>query len=87
MEKEQNTFTVVNDAGEEVICEVLFTFESDETNKNYIVYTDNTLDKDKNIKVYASIFNPDKENSPLIPITSEKEWEVIQNILKSLQEK
>ncbi|MDD4644289.1 MAG: DUF1292 domain-containing protein [Bacilli bacterium] len=87
MEKEQNTFTVVNDAGEEVICEVLFTFESDETKKNYIVYTDNTLDKDKNIKVYASIFNPDKENSPLTPITSEKEWEVIQNILKSLQEK
>ena len=29
MEK-KNTFTVINDEGREITCEVLFTFESDE---------------------------------------------------------
>ena len=33
----ENTFTVIDDEGKEVVCEVLFTFESDETKKNYIV--------------------------------------------------
>ena len=49
--EEKNTFTVMNDKGEEVTCEVLFTFESEETKKNYIVYTDNTTDDDGNVKV------------------------------------
>jgi uncharacterized protein YrzB (UPF0473 family) len=37
-------FTIVNDEGKEIECEILFTFDSDETKKSYIVYTDNTLD-------------------------------------------
>ena len=46
MKEETMTFKVVNDEGREVECEVLFTFESDETKKNYIVYTDNTIDEE-----------------------------------------
>ena len=41
MKDETMTFKVINDEGKEIECEVLFTFESDETKKNYIVYTDN----------------------------------------------
>ena len=44
--EEVMTFKVMNDEGKEVECEVLFTFESDETKKNYIVYTDNTTDEE-----------------------------------------
>ena len=40
----KNTFTVINDEGREILCNVLFTFDSDETKKSYIVYTDNTKD-------------------------------------------
>ena len=49
--KEKNSFTVINDEGKEVVCDVLFTFDSDETNKSYIAYTDNT--KDENSKCVA----------------------------------
>ena len=52
------TFRVVNDEGKEIECEVLFTFESDETKKNYLVYTDNTTDEQGNVKVYASVYDP-----------------------------
>lgn len=79
------TFKVMNDDGIEVECEVLFTFESDETKKNYIVYTDNTLDEDGNTKVYASIYNPDEEETKLLPIETDKEWKIIETILEELQ--
>ena len=85
MKEETMTFKVLNDEGKEVECEVLFTFESDETKKNYIVYTDNTLDEDGNTKVYASIYNPEDIEARLLPVESDKEWKIIETILEELQ--
>lgn len=85
-EENKNKFTVIDNEGKEIECEVLFTFESDETKKNYIVYTDNTKDEIGNIKVYASIFDPNSETTKLDPIETEKEWNIIENILETLQE-
>ncbi len=79
------TFKVINDEVKEVECEVLFTFESDETKKNYIVYTDNTIDEEGNTKVYASIYTPDQDETKLMPIETEKEWKIIETILDELQ--
>ena len=84
--KEKNSFTVINDEGKEVVCDVLFTFDSDETKKSYIAYTDNTKDEKGNVQVYASIYDPNEENPELKPIESEKEWKVIETILETLQE-
>lgn len=81
-----NTFTIVDKDGKEVECEVLFTFESDETKKNYIVYTDNSKDEEGNVKVYASIYNPNRENTELMPIETDREWRVIETILDTIQE-
>ncbi len=86
MKEEQMRFKVIDDNGKEIECEVLFTFESDETKKNYIVYTDNTTDNDGNTKVYASIYTPNEENLNLKPIETEKEWKIIETILNELQE-
>jgi len=84
---EKMTFQVINDKGEKIECEVLFTFDSDETKKSYMVYTDNTLDESGNTKVYASIYE-DKEDgeTKLLPIETEKEWKIIETILEKLQE-
>ena len=86
MKEEQMKFKVIDDQRNEIECEVLFTFESDETNKNYIVYTDNTTDEQGNTKVYASIYTPDSENLNLTAIETEKEWKIIETILNELQE-
>ena len=61
-------------------------FESDETGKNYIVYTDNSKDEQGNIEVYASIYYPDDENGRLEAIETDKEWKIIETILETLQE-
>lgn len=85
MEKE-NIFTIIDNKGKERQCEVLFTFESDETKKNYIVYTDNTLDHEGNVRVYASIYNQKEKGVELEPINSEREWKIVETILSSIQE-
>ena len=83
---EKNSFTLVDEKGNEQVYDVLFTFESDETKKNYIVYTDNSKDNQGNIQVYASIYDPENTNSKLEAIETEKEWKVIETILETLQE-
>ena len=87
MKEEKMTFKVFDDEGKEVECEVLFTFDSDETKKSYMVYTDNTIDDEGNTKVYASIYNPSDENPKLEPIESDKEWKIIETILDEIQKK
>ena len=84
--EEVMTFKVMDENGKEIECEVLFTFESEETKKNYIVYTDNTTDDDGNTKVYASVYNPNEAETKLMPIETDKEWKVIETILNTLQE-
>ena len=86
MKEKVDTIKIINNEGKEVECDVLFTFDSEETGKSYIAYTDNTKDKTGNIQVYASIYNPNIENSPLEPIETEKEWKVIETVLNTLQE-
>ncbi len=85
--EKKGIFTIINDKGEEIECEILFTFDSEETKKSYIVYTDNSTDEDGSIRVYASVFDPTGNNPDLLPIETEKEWLVIENILASVQEK
>lgn len=82
----KNSFTIINDDGKEIVCDVLFTFDSEETGKSYIAYTDNTKDDNGNLKVYASIYNPNEENPELKAIETEKEWKIIETILETLQE-
>ena len=82
----ENTFTIIDNNGEERTCEVLFTFESDETKKNYIVYTDNTKDHEGNTRVYASIYKNNGEKTELEAIETEREWKIVETILDSIQE-
>ena len=87
-------FKAVDADGRQIDCETLFMFESPETKKNYIVYTDNSIDEEGNTRVYASIYNPadlkitegeDMAALELIPIETEKERKIIETILEEMQ--
>ena len=84
--REKQKFIVLDDKGKQIECEPLFTFESEETKKNYVVYTDNSKDKDGNVRLFASINERNKKCNKLLPIKSEKEWKIIETILESIQE-
>ena len=75
---------IKNDENEEIECDVLFTFDNNDTNKSYIVYTDNTKDDLGNIKVYANTYNEEDEEGTLGNIETEEEWKLIEGILTSL---
>ena len=87
MDKSSGKFTITNEEGKELECDVLFTFDSDEFKKSYIIFTDNTLDDNGNIKVYANTYDPTGKDINLGKIETDKEWDVIENLLSSLQEK
>lgn len=81
----KNIFTLTNEAGETKEFEVILTIESPEFKKNYIVYTDYSLDENGNFKTYASIYDASGEDLNLTPVTTSEEWEMIENVLNSAQ--
>ena len=87
-------FRAVDEDGRQMECDTLFMFDSPETKKSYIVYTDNSIDEEGNTRVYASIYDPatlkvsdDEEFASLnlMPIETEKEWKIIETILEEMQ--
>lgn len=86
-QRDEDMFIVVcNDKGEEIKCEVLFTFEDTTTGKNYMVYTDNTEDEGGHTCVYANQFDPNGKASSLLPIEDERIWNAIEKMLTEMQE-
>ncbi len=53
---EKLEFTTKDKFGNEIVCEVIATYHDDDTNKDYIVYTDKTLDENKKLKVYYGLY-------------------------------
>ena len=73
---------IKNDLGEEKEFDVLFTFNSKETGKKYITYTDYTKDYKGNINCYSGYY----EGEQLLPVETEKEINFIKETLKTLTE-
>ena len=84
--KENGKIEIIGENGEKIICDILFTFDNEETNKSYMVYTDDSKDENGNTRVFASTYTPGQETTDLLPIETEKEWKIIETILKELQE-
>ena len=87
-EKESVTndvFVLEGEDGVEKKYKKLFAFESSETNKNYIVYTDNTKDDSGNLRVYANVY--EKNGKVLGALETEEEWNTVESIYAKLSEK
>ena len=85
-ELRDDMFIGFNEAGEEKTFYKLLEFDSEETGKHYLAYTDNEFDDNGNVKAYGPIVTYDGGYMKLEPITSEKEWKVIETALRVLQE-
>jgi|GEM_PF-3243341 len=62
---------------------MLLSFYSKETDKNYLIYTDDTYDESNSLIIYASIYDEDE----LKPIKSDKEWNIIELLITKYYEK
>ncbi|MCD7810050.1 MAG: DUF1292 domain-containing protein [Erysipelotrichaceae bacterium] len=74
---DSDRIAIVDDAGNEKEYTVLFTFESEETNKNYVLYYDEDEDEPE---VMTSVFD---EDGNLYPVESETEWDMIEAVFEA----
>lgn len=89
MANEQNTITVVDEQGNEILCEILTIVESEEFGKNFVLYSEiGTEDEDGLVQIMASSFTPAEngEDGELQPIESEEEWAYLEDILEQLDD-
>ncbi len=86
MENKENQLTIIDENGNEILCEVLFTFNSEEFNKNYVVfYPVGSEEEDGTISVMAASYVELEDGTcgELSEVTDEKEWELIEEMLES----
>lgn len=65
--------------------DIILEFTSKETNKNYIIYTDNKKDINNNIIIYCGTYIIEDELYVIRTIETEEEIEMCNNILKDLK--
>jgi uncharacterized protein YrzB (UPF0473 family) len=87
MNHDEKHITVVDEDGNEQLCEVLFTFDSDEFGKSYVLYYPVGAEEDDedDIEIHASAFIPkeDGEDGELMPIETDEEWDMIEEVLNT----
>jgi uncharacterized protein YrzB (UPF0473 family) len=90
MNHDEKQITVVDEDGNEQLCEVLFTFDSDEFGKSYVLYfpVGAEDDDEEDIEIHASAFIPteDGEDGELMPIETDEEWDMIEEVLNTFLE-
>ena len=69
-----------------VECDVLFTFDSEDTLKSYVGYTDHSFAENGRKNIYVSSFHPFQAKLVLEDITDERELQMINEVLMNLDE-
>ena len=75
---EKQYFTLIGEDGSETRAEILFTYHSKEFNKNYVVF----VADDASNTVGAASFIENGNQGTLDPITTDEEWELIEDLLE-----
>lgn len=75
-----NTIIIAKN-GKEIECDILFTFDCDDTKKSYVGYTDNEIAPNGRKNIYVSSYDPSKEEIELEDITDQRELNMIQDVL------
>lgn len=75
--------TIVKD-GKEVICDILFTFDCEDTMKSYVGYTDHSIAANGRKNIYVSSYNPLGKIQDLEDVTDERELAMIAEVLEEI---
>ena len=81
---EEKTFTVIDEEGKELDYEIVLTFKNPDNNKSYVIYK---LPGEENDEVFAAIFDEEsKIGGSLLPIETDKEWDMLDEVLNTFLE-
>ena len=80
---EQDKITIMKD-GKEIDCDILFTFDCEETGKVYIGYTDHTIAANGRKNIYVSAYDPVLGLGTLEDIETEEEKAMVREVLEEI---
>ena len=78
----ENKLTFIDENGQEVPCTVLFTFESEEFGKNYVIFYADTDEEEVELMAASYTLNEDGTVKELQEIENDDEWELIEEVLE-----
>ena len=83
---EEDGQIIIKQNGKDVVCDLLFTFESEDQKIIYVGYTDNVLDAKGRKSIYVGKFDKNSDANYLEQIETKEEQELIENVLKQIDE-
>ena len=86
MEFVEDDKIVVEKDGVEKEYDVLFTFDSEDTMKTYIGYTDHSIGKNGRKNIFVSAVDPFKKEVSLEKVSSEAELQMINEVLVQIDQ-
>lgn len=82
---EELAFKIIVD-GKEVVCYIILIFDNPDTGKQYVIYTDGTKNSDGTLEVLASIYHVIDGEVQLGEITTDAEWDMVDEMLAKVGE-
>ncbi|MGM9928283.1 MAG: DUF1292 domain-containing protein [Bacillus sp. (in: firmicutes)] len=84
MNEEQ--ITIVDENGNEQLCQIMFNFHSDEFNKSYVLcYPIGEEDENGEVLVqaFAYVEGEDGNEGDLLPIETDEEWDLVEEMFNT----
>lgn len=81
---EEKKITVEMLDGRVVDCDVIASFECTQNGKNYVIYTDNEVDTNGKVVLYAGIYLETEDGPTFMEIGSDEEWQMVEEFLDQL---
>lgn len=85
LEDEQRQITLVDENGNEELYEILFTFDSEDFNRSYVLLIPASAQEDEQVDIYPFAYTPDDNgdatSGDLQPIEDDDEWDMVQGVL------
>lgn len=78
---EEDKIIIKNNDGIEQEFYKLIEFTDKNTNKNFIIYTDNKFDENNKLNIYSNIVEKNNDDINFIPVTAEEDLETVKKAL------
>lgn len=75
---------VISKNGQDIECDVLFTFDSEQTGKTYIGYSDQSIASNKRKNIYVTSFDPILGPGSAEMVSDERELDMIKDVLEQI---
>lgn len=82
---DQRSITLEDEEGNTELYKVLFTFDSEDFDRSYVLLVPSGAEVDEEVDIYPFAYTPDENgdatSGDLVPIEDEAEWEMVQGVL------